>query len=208
MGSVDSHFVVVALGDSLTAGYRFSDPYAIDPRVPYPAQLEAMIRTTLVKSGRGTLAFVINLGINGDSTYGMLKRFEQDVTTERPDVVVIWGGINDLGAGRKPEYVIGNLLKLYDMTRASGAEPIACTLTPLRRTSNAMRELNELLRNNCAKTRTRLADLFPQLADEDGNLKSEYSDDGAHLTSLGYGLIAQIVYEATRPILDARSPDP
>jgi lysophospholipase L1-like esterase len=198
MGSVDSHFVVVALGDSLTAGYRFSDPYAIDPRVPYPAQLEAMIRTTLVKSGRGTLAFVINLGINGDSTYGMLKRFEQDVTTERPDVVVIWGGINDLGAGRKPEYV----------TRASGAEPIACTLTPLRRTSNAMRELNELLRNNCAKTRTRLADLFPQLADEDGNLKSEYSDDGAHLTSLGYGLVAQIVYEATRPILDARSPDP
>jgi lysophospholipase L1-like esterase len=208
MGSVDSHFVVVALGDSLTAGYRFSDPYAIDPRVPYPAQLEAMIRAKMVKSGRGTLAFVINLGINGDSTEGMLERFKQDVTNKKPDVVVIWGGVNDLGAGLKPEYVIGNLLKLYDMTRVSGAEPIACTLTPLRRTSNAMRELNELLRNNCAKTRTRLADLFPQLADEDGNLKSEYSDDGAHLTSLGYGLIAQIVYEATRPILDARSPDP
>ncbi len=205
---MDSHFVVVALGDSLTAGYRFRDPYAMDPRVPYPAQLETMMRSTLTKSGRGTLAFVVNAGVNGDSTDGMLKRFERDVSVERPDIVVIWGGVNDLGAGRKPEYVIGNLLKIYEMTRASGVEPVACTLTPMRRTSNAMRELNELIRANCATTGTRLADLFPQLADADGNLKPEYSDDGAHLTALGYGLVAKIVYDAIRPILDARGPDP
>ena len=208
MGSAESHFVVVALGDSLTAGYRFRDPYAMDPRVPYPAQLEAMIRATLAKSGQSTLAFVINAGINGDFTDGMLERFERDVAAERPDVIVIWGGVNDLGVGRKPEYVIRNLLKLHEMAKASGAEPVACTLTPMRRTSDAMGDLNELIRASCAKTGTRLADLFPQFADAKGNLRSEYSDDGAHLTAQGYGLVARIIYEAIKPILGEGALDP
>jgi lysophospholipase L1-like esterase len=208
MGSVESHFVVIALGDSLTAGYRSRDPYAIDPRVPYPAQLEVMMRATLAKSGRGTLAFVINAGLNGDSTDGMLKRIERDVTAERPDVVVIWGGVNDLGTGRKPEHVIGNLLTLYEAARTSGAEPVACTLTPMRRTSNAMRELNELIRANCTARGTRLADLFPLFADQEGNLRPEYSDDGAHLTVQGYALVAKIVYDTIKPILDAHGLDP
>ena len=205
---MESHFIVVALGDSLTAGYRSRDPYAIDPRVPYPAQLEAMIRVKYAKAGRGALAFVINSGINGDSTDGMLKRIEQDLAAERPDVLVIWGGVNDLGAGRKPEYVIQNLLKLYEAARTTGAEPLACTLTPMRRTSSAMRELNELIRVNCAARGTRLADLFPLFADEEGNLRVEYSDDGAHLTVQGYGLVARIVFDALKPILDERCLDP
>ncbi len=203
MGSVESHFVVVTLGDSLTAGYRFRDPYAMDPRVPYPAQLEAMMRVRLSKSSNGTLAFVVNAGVNGDSTDGMLKRFERDVAVERPDVVVIWGGLNDLGTGRRPDYVLENLFKLYEATRALDAEPVACTLTPMRRTSNSIRELNELIRAKCIAGGTRLADLFPQLADWEGNLKAECSDDGTHLTIYGYILVAQIVYDAIRPILDA-----
>jgi lysophospholipase L1-like esterase len=199
--SVESHFVVVALGDSLTAGYRSRDPYAIDPRVPYPAQLESMLRATLAKSGNGRLAFVINKGINGDLTEGMLKRIEQDVVSERSDVVVIWGGVNDLGVGRKPESVIGTLLKLYHATRASGAEPVACTLTPMMRTSSAMMELNEQIRIKCTEDKTRLADLFPSFADENGNLLPNYSDDGAHLTVQGYSLVARIVYYAIKPLL-------
>jgi len=82
----DDVLVVVALGDSLTAGYRTVDPYAIDPRVPYPAQLETLINGRL----RGqTRAFVINLGVNGDDTNGMLWRFSQTVVTEKPEIVVI-----------------------------------------------------------------------------------------------------------------------
>ena len=200
MGSEESHFVVVALGDSLTAGYRFMDPYAMDPRVPYPAQLEAMIGAAFMRSGRSTLAFVVNAGVNGDFTDGMLERFERDVVAERPDIVVVWGGVNDLGVGRKPEQVIGNLLKLHEMARASGVEPVACTLTPMSHTSDAMRKLNELVRKNCTENGTRLADLFPQFANVDDNLKLEYSDDGSHLTAEGYRLVAKIVYDTIRPI--------
>ena len=207
MGSGESHYVVVALGDSLTAGYRIMDPYAMDPRVPYTAHLEAMIRTMFHGTGRSTLALVINAGINGDFTDDMLERFEKDVAAERPDAVVVWGGINDLGAGRKPEQVLGNLLKLHDMARASGVESVACTLTPMRHTSDAMRKLNELIRKNCAERGTRLADLFPQFINTEGNLKHKYSDDGSHLTAEGYRLVAKIVYDTTRPIWDEGAPD-
>lgn len=38
---------------------------------------------------------VYNLGIGGDTTSGMLKRFEAEVSARRPDLVIIYPGLND-----------------------------------------------------------------------------------------------------------------
>ena len=194
----DGFFVVVALGDSLTAGYRTLDPYAIDPRVPYPAQLEALLRERL---GGRAQAFVVNAGVNGDSTDGMLWRFGQAVAPERPDVVVVWGGINDLGAARNPEAVMANLARLYAKCGEINAKPVVCTLTPTRRTSPNMRELNDLIRAHASEKGLALTDLFPALADSEGNLKTEYSDDGVHLSPAGYGRVAETVLKALEPLI-------
>jgi lysophospholipase L1-like esterase len=200
----DDVLVVVALGDSLTAGYRTVDPYAIDPRVPYPAQLETLINGRL----RGqTRAFVINLGVNGDDTNGMLWRFSQTVVTEKPEIVVIWGGINDLGAAKDPEQVMENLTKLYDLCRETGATPVACTLTPTRLTSTKIRRLNELIRAYASEKDLVLVDLFYGLVDVEGNLRQEYSDDGVHLTQTGYRRIAEIVLGAIAPLIERWSSD-
>jgi lysophospholipase L1-like esterase len=199
----DGFFVVVALGDSLTTGYRTLDPYAIDPRVPYPAQLEALLRERL---GGRAQAFVVNAGVNGDNTDGMLWRFGRAVAPERPDAVVVWGGINDLGAAREPEQVMANLARLYALCVEIGAKPVACTLTPTRRTSPNMRRLNELIRAHAHEKGVTLADLFPALSDEEGNLRGEYSDDGAHLTPTGYGRVAEAVLEALNPLIAEMEP--
>lgn len=194
----DEFFVVAALGDSLTRGYRMRDPYAIDPRVPYPAQLEMLLRMRL----RGRQVFVVNAGVNGDLTEGMMGRFNMDVASERPDAVVVWGGINDLGHARQPDRVMGNLEKLYGMCAGIGATPIACTLTPTRKTSPAMRRLNEMISERASERSIILADLYPALADEEGNLRREYSDDGAHLTAEGYRRVAEVVLEALSPLIE------
>ena len=199
----DGFFVVVALGDSLTFGYRMRDPYATDPRVPYPAQLETLLREKI--KGREQ-AFVVNAGVNGDSTDGMLWRFGQAVAPEKPDIVVIWGGINDLGAARDPESVMGNLAKLYASSMEIGATPVACTLTPTRRTSPNMMRLNDMIRAHTAEKSVILADLFPRLADKESNLMQEYSDDGAHLTQSGYRRVAQIVLDALTPTIEKMEP--
>jgi lysophospholipase L1-like esterase len=118
------------------------------------------------------------------------------VALEKPDVVVVWGGINDLGAARLPELVMGNLMKLFAMCEGIGAKPIACTLTPTSHTSPKMMRLNELIRAYTSEKGMALADLFSALADNAGNLRREYSDDGAHLTQDGYKNVAQIVFQA------------
>jgi lysophospholipase L1-like esterase len=199
----DGFFVVVALGDSLTAGYRMRDPYAIDPRAPYPAQLETLLREKF----RGKKqAFVVNAGVNGESTEGMLWRFSLAVIAEKPDAVIVWGGINDLGAARNPEQVMGNLAKLYESCREIGATPVACTLTPTRRTSPNMRRLNDMISAHASEKGLILADLFPGLADTEGNLRQEYSDDGAHLTQAGYRRVAEIILHALTPLIVEREP--
>jgi lysophospholipase L1-like esterase len=199
----DGFFVVVALGDSLTAGYRMRDPYAIDPRAPYPAQLETLLREKF----RGKKqAFVVNAGVNGESTEGMLWRFSLAVIAEKPDAVIVWGGINDLGAARNPEQVMGNLAKLYESYREIGAMPVACTLTPTRRTSPNMRRLNDMISAHASEKGLILADLFPGLADTEGNLRQEYSDDGAHLTQAGYRRVAEIILHALTPLIAEREP--
>ena len=200
----DGFLIVVALGDSLTAGYRTLDPYAIDPRVPYPAQLETLIRGRL--KGQ-TQAFVINAGVNGDDTDGMLWRFRQTVATEKPEIVVIWGGINDLGAAKDPEQVMENLTKLYALCGEIGATPVACTLTPTRLTSPNIRRLNELIRAHASEKDLVLVDLFSGLVDMEGNLRQEYSDDGVHLTQAGYGRVAEIVLGSLVPLIERWSSD-
>ena len=187
----DEFFVVVALGDSLTFGYRMHDPYAMDPRVPYPAQLEAMLRS----KRRDKQPFVLNSGVNGDTTDGMIWRFGRAVASEKPDAVIVWGGINDLGAARSPDAVMGNLVNLYAKCGEIEATPVACTLTPTCRTSHSILRLNDKIRANATKNGVALADLYYGLADGEGNLREEYSDDGVHLTQMGYRRVAEAILE-------------
>jgi acyl-CoA thioesterase-1 len=74
---------VVALGASNTYGKGVSRSQA------YPAQLQALLRA------RGINVQVINAGINGDTTAGMLARLGQAVP-KGTSVVIVQPGGNDL----------------------------------------------------------------------------------------------------------------
>lgn len=68
---------IVCLGDSLTYGYGV-------PRRD--------VWVTLCASGETEC---INKGVNGDTTGGMLARFDADVLAYRPDAALLMGGAND-----------------------------------------------------------------------------------------------------------------
>jgi acyl-CoA thioesterase I len=78
-----THAQVVALGASNTAGKGVSSQDA------YPAQLEAMLKA------RGYGVRVINAGISGDTTQGMLARLNSAVP-QGTRVVILQPGGNDL----------------------------------------------------------------------------------------------------------------
>ena len=77
---------VVALGASNTYGKGVGRNQA------YPAQLEAILRT------RGASVHVVNAGINGDTTEGMLRRLDHAVPNGVSAVILQPGG-NDLRKG-------------------------------------------------------------------------------------------------------------
>jgi acyl-CoA thioesterase-1 len=77
---------VVALGASNTAGKGVSSEQA------YPAQLEALLR------GRGLDVRVVNAGVNGDTTGGMMARLEGAVP-KGTKVVILQPGGNDARKG-------------------------------------------------------------------------------------------------------------
>jgi acyl-CoA thioesterase-1 len=82
LGGVVHAATVVALGASNTFGKGVSRGQA------YPAQLEALLRA------RGLSVRVINAGINGDTTGGMLARLDR-VVPKGTGVVILQPGGND-----------------------------------------------------------------------------------------------------------------
>ncbi|MCD8356816.1 MAG: GDSL-type esterase/lipase family protein [Clostridia bacterium] len=84
---------IVFLGDSITEGYGVSRGECWIDALP----------------GQN-----INHGISGDTTAGMLRRFTAHVLREKPDYVVIMGGINDLSEGRSLQSVRENLQAMYE----------------------------------------------------------------------------------------------
>ena len=90
---------LLALGDSLTAGY------GLERSAAFAARLEALLRK------RWPGAIVQNGGVSGDTTEGALKRLPRLLTglSRKPDLTIVELGANDLLRGVPPESTRANL---------------------------------------------------------------------------------------------------
>ena len=101
--------VVLAFGDSLTAGF------GLPARESFPAQLEAKLRR------QGIKARVENGGNSGDTTADGLARTDWELA-QKPDLVILELGANDALRGIEPKLVRANLDKIVAKIEASGAK--------------------------------------------------------------------------------------
>jgi acyl-CoA thioesterase-1 len=99
---------IVALGASNTAGW------GVAPAESYPAQLEALLTANDVP------ASVINAGIPGDTTAGMLGRLEREVAPGT-DLVILQPGSNDERYGSGAERA-GNIAEMGRRLAARGTK--------------------------------------------------------------------------------------
>jgi acyl-CoA thioesterase-1 len=100
--------VIVALGDSLTAGF------GVAPEEAWPAVVEARLRR------EGYPYRVINAGVSGDTTAGGLRRVDW-VLRNRPEVAVVALGANDGLRGLGTDAMQTNLLAIVERLRGAGA---------------------------------------------------------------------------------------
>ena len=85
----NSPITIVALGDSLTAGYGLAGPES------FPVKLETALR------GRGHDVTVINAGVSGDTIEEGLARLDWSVP-ENADAVIVELGANNALRGMDP----------------------------------------------------------------------------------------------------------
>jgi len=155
---------------------------------------------------------VINKGICGDTTGGMLSRFGRDVLDEKPTHVLIMGGSNDLVFQVPKSIIYSNLATMIYQAYHYRIEPIIGVPTPiipsiaketLKRIDDDLKEGNKeilLLREwilSFSKTQQcRVVDFFNEFYDPINKIgKEELYIDGVHPTIEGNKKMAQIVSE-------------
>ena len=97
---------LLALGDSLTAGFGLPEDQA------FPARLQAWLRRA------GADVTVINAGVSGDTSAGGLARLDWALGDDPPGYALIELGANDALRGLPPQALYDNLDKILSRLQA------------------------------------------------------------------------------------------
>ena len=195
--------MIVCFGDSLTAG--FQSPTPANPRgeeTPYGRFLQDRL---------GASVEIRVSGVCGELTAEMVMRFRPDVIRHQPSHVVILGGTNDLGWNAAPADIMRNLVKMYESALAARIVPVPVTVPSIRvedasgspdaeawlgQHLERRIELNGLIRDYALSRQLAWIDLFAATAEpHTRRLAAEYSNDGLHLTTAGYRLLARLLFD-------------
>ena len=150
---------------------------------------------------------IANRGIGGDVSRGVLFRFQEDVMSLHPKVVVVLVGCNDLTAYGAPADAIENIAAIVAMAHKQDPSlPIVlCTVAPSANPKAPMKpgareDLNDRIRKLGKSTaHVEVLDLFALLAGPDGMpVPENFGPDKLHFAGPGYVKWAG----ALRPILD------
>lgn len=98
---------LVALGDSLTAGYGLA------PEEGFVPQMQAWL------DANGARAEVVNAGVSGDTTQGGAARLEWSLAGGAQALIVNLGG-NDMLRGLDPSVARGNLTQILTAAQGKG----------------------------------------------------------------------------------------
>ena len=130
----------------------------------------------------------VNLGRSGDTTDGVLARLGE-VVAAHPDEVLLLIGTNDLGTRQTVEHLVRNIQSIMvDLRRdLPGARMLLQSILPRgREFAEQIQTANIHLRQFSATVRAQYLDLWPALAEADGELNPAYSEDRLHLNAAGY----------------------
>jgi len=131
---------------------------------------------------------IINRGISGDTTIGLLARLDNLNNGLQQAFIMI--GTNDLLKGRSVEYVFKNYKKIIMVLKQKGITPLiqstlyVGTLAPAIY-NQRITELDALLKDYTDQNKIKYIDLNKIFA-PDKVLLEKYSQDGLHLNGEGY----------------------
>jgi lysophospholipase L1-like esterase len=190
--------LIVALGDSTTAGTpAFKSPIEAPPNGAGNEQ--SPYAYWLTKAHPDWT--VLNRGVNGERSDQIAARFDRDVLANRPRVVVIIAGVNDVYQGRSVESVTAQLKAMYAKAAAAKIPVVAGAIVPYNTATpeqNAkMHAINDWIRSEAAREpNVTFADTRKAAARPDNIDLLAGSPDGLHPDVAGYRRMAEAIAPA------------
>jgi len=173
---------------------RFIGAARAAPPPPVANPTVALLGDSITEGGLWANYFpnqrVLNLGVSGDTTEGMLLRLGP-LLAARPPKVFVMAGINDLLRGRAPDEVFATYRQIVSELDGGGRKVfVESTLHVTQPVDLAINEkvarLNSQLRGLCEQgRRCTFVDMNSTLA-PGGQLTREFTGDGLHLNQAGY----------------------
>ena len=179
---------IVALGDSLTAGF------GVDLSESYPALLEEALQKN------GYTYTVVNAGVSGETSSGTLARVEW-ILAQNPAVVIVETGANDGLRGVPVQLIEENLREIIALLQENNVEVLLVGM--------------KMVMNLGPVYVSQFNDLYPRLAKEmdiefmpffleDVATKPQLNiDDGIHPNSAGYRVIVENLYPYVLNVIDS-----
>jgi acyl-CoA thioesterase I len=170
---------IVAVGDSLTAGLRVNEEEA------YPARLENKLREG------GYPWRVINAGISGETSSGVLSRINWVLKLE-PDIVILETGANDGLRGTSPNLTRKNLEETVSILQENG---VTVVLAGMKMVTNLGRQYLKEYSAVYPEVAKKYDLIFiPFFLERVAGKWSLNQQDGIHPNGEGYKVVAETVY--------------
>jgi lysophospholipase L1-like esterase len=189
----------LALGDSFTFGTTSRAAERVIPGDTYVQKLEFL----LAERYQDQRLTVVNAGVPGLFMEQIEDRYAAALGQTNAQVLLLQGGANDINAegARAITAVVSRLERVTRDAQGRGVAVVLATLTPQRPGSTkgtspeAVRDLNNRIRDLCRRYRTGCADLYAAFGSEQSPL---IGADGLHPTLAGYDVIAETFFEVIR----------
>lgn len=144
---------------------------------------------------------VVNRGISGDTTAGVLIRLDPlKIIVSEQTVVFLYIGINDLILGIPPDMIIGNYRKIIETFKSRANKGLFIqNLMPLNENlcrhfrsnkyqldNDSIKEFNRKLYELAIEMGVNYIDLYSWMVNSIDQLPGKYTFDGLHLNGKGY----------------------
>lgn len=202
------------LGDSITRGLGSSNQGDNTPPIgglTGPPFYGNSIPTYAMLLSNGALQRVVNAGVSGDTSAGMLSRVHNDVIAYKPSTCVVMAGTNDAANSTPLATYAANIRGIVAALRSAGITPILATIPTIN--SSVIRAYTNLynswLRIHARQQGILLWDAYALTVDPaTGNLASTMGNtDGTHPGDTGNALLGQAFANQFAPLVGS-APSP
>jgi lysophospholipase L1-like esterase len=192
-----SDFLVVAVGDSITAGNPGWDPDPERRALEDPGDDETSQYLYWAARARPGMRFR-NHGVGGERTDEIRARLGPAAVGA--DVIVVQGGINDIVQGRAVELAAADLDAMVRRAKELAPAVLLPNVLPWNNgwpdAEPAIRALNTLIEEIAARERVELLPFHETLEDPSapGRMKPEWTPDGNHPSVEGHRRLGELAF--------------